>query len=110
MSIPFLIYLYRTSLGECTVLGISLGNHLSTTLINVYRRFYILSRNVCIGSGACLYCVSIAFMFFSVYTSMHSLYASLLTLYEYLSLSLFLSVFLLLSYIVLIYIFLSVLI
>ncbi|WNV46771.1 hypothetical protein ABp57_gp39 [Acinetobacter phage ABp57] len=39
MSTPFLIYLYRTSLGECTVLGRSLENHLSTILSTYIGRF-----------------------------------------------------------------------
>uniref|UniRef100_A0AAU8KYF2 Uncharacterized protein n=2 Tax=unclassified bacterial viruses TaxID=12333 RepID=A0AAU8KYF2_9VIRU len=42
LSTPFLIYLYRTSLGECIVLGLSIGvsliNGSISVLINVYRK------------------------------------------------------------------------
>ncbi|CAL1776783.1 hypothetical protein BRC2024_KVFYQCYK_CDS_0033 [Acinetobacter phage vB_AbaP_Fishpie] len=72
MSTPFLIYLYRTSLGECTVLGISLGITYQLHLSTYIERFWVLSASVCIGSGACLYVPLLSFYAFALY--MYSLY------------------------------------
>ncbi|QQM15035.1 hypothetical protein CPT_Paty_001 [Acinetobacter phage Paty] len=107
MSTPFLIYLYRTSLFECTVLERSLGGsvgitylHLSTTLINVYREVLGSFSERLYWFGSLPLCISL---------SIHSMHF-FLSLHIIVLITILISIFLLLSYIVLIYMFLSVLI
>lgn len=92
LSTPFLIYLYRTSLFECTVLGISLGGSIGRSLIN-----YLISylRKVLGSFFECLYWFgSLPLCSFFLYLYAFALYVSTNFIWVLISITLYLSLFL----------------